>query len=181
MGDRSRGGVSAHDIILEERTGISKEYLTGEWDFFKAPIARRMSWAANRKTTRVEDEAYCVLGLFNVNMPTLYGEGQQAFQRLQAELAKQDIDTTLFIWGDWHDPSNQEWRQCSLTSIYDGYHSTHHRDTFLFATSPSQFEDVSGACYMPRLSCSEHILQPYLPSQGCEEVRQAVFMPRRSL
>jgi hypothetical protein len=37
------------------------------------PVVRRMSWAANRSTTRQEDLAYCLLGLFNVNMPLLYG------------------------------------------------------------------------------------------------------------
>ncbi|KAF6785392.1 ankyrin repeat-containing protein, partial [Colletotrichum sojae] len=42
-------------------------------------IAQRMSWAAKRKTTRIEDQAYCLLGLFGVNMPLLYGEGEMAF------------------------------------------------------------------------------------------------------
>ena len=162
-------------VPLAERTGISKEYLTREWDFFRAPIARRMSWAADRKTTRVEDEAYCLLGLFSVSMPTLYGEGQQAFQRLQVELAKQDIDTTLFIWGGWHNPDTPDWEQCSLATIYNGYHNTQNSDTYLFATSPSQFRNTSGACYMPRLISSKDVLQPYLPTQGCEEVRESFF------
>ncbi|RDX46388.1 HET-domain-containing protein [Lentinus brumalis] len=38
-------------------------------------VARRMSWASKRSTTRVEDEAYSLLGIFDINMPTLYGEG----------------------------------------------------------------------------------------------------------
>lgn len=42
-------------------------------------IAQKMSWAANRATTRIEDRAYSLLGLFNVNMPLLYGEGDRAF------------------------------------------------------------------------------------------------------
>jgi hypothetical protein len=37
-------------------------------------IAQKMSWAANRETTRIEDKAYCLLGLFGVNMRLLYGE-----------------------------------------------------------------------------------------------------------
>ena len=62
-------------VPLSQCTGINIEYLTREWDFRNdASIARRMSWAAERKTTRVEDEAYCILGLFDINMPTLYGE-----------------------------------------------------------------------------------------------------------
>lgn len=42
-----------------------------------------MRWAASRETKRLEDMAYCLLGIFNVNMPLLYGEGRRAFIRLQ--------------------------------------------------------------------------------------------------
>jgi hypothetical protein len=42
-----------------------------------------MSWAAKRQTTRVEVDAYCLMGLFNVNMPLLYGEEKKAFHRLK--------------------------------------------------------------------------------------------------
>jgi hypothetical protein len=57
-----------------------------------------MSWAARRQTTRVEDSAYCLLGLFEVNMPLLYGEGQKAFLRLQQEIIKQSDDQSIFAW-----------------------------------------------------------------------------------
>lgn len=52
------------------------------------PIARRMSWAATMVTTRVEDTAYCLLGIFDISMPMLYGQGKKAFIRLQEEIAK---------------------------------------------------------------------------------------------
>lgn len=66
-------------------------------------VAQRLSWAAKRRTTRVEDEAYCLMGLFNVNMPLLYGEGTKAFHRLQKEILKQTKDVSLFAWkGDTH-------------------------------------------------------------------------------
>lgn len=61
-------------------------------------IARKMSWAARRETTRVEDSAYCLLGLFNVNMPLLYGEGERAFRRLQEELIKTNDDDSILAW-----------------------------------------------------------------------------------
>lgn len=44
-----------------------------------------MSWASQRQTTRKEDTAYCLMGLFDVIMPLLYGEGERAFERLQEE------------------------------------------------------------------------------------------------
>ena len=61
-------------------------------------IAEVMSWAEGRETTRIEDRAYSLLGLFNVYMPMLYGEGERAFTRLQEEIMKQSGDQSLFAW-----------------------------------------------------------------------------------
>ncbi|KAI6028175.1 heterokaryon incompatibility protein-domain-containing protein [Pisolithus marmoratus] len=61
-------------------------------------VAQVMSWAADRRTTRVEDRAYSLLGLFNVNMPMLYGEGSKAFQRLQLEIIRVSSDHSIFAW-----------------------------------------------------------------------------------
>ncbi|KAK0733058.1 hypothetical protein B0T26DRAFT_736125 [Lasiosphaeria miniovina] len=52
------------------------------------PIGERMSWASDRNTTRKEDLAYCLFGIFDVHMPLLYGEGDHAFRRLQEEILK---------------------------------------------------------------------------------------------
>jgi hypothetical protein len=57
-----------------------------------------MSWASRRNTTRVEDIAYCLLGIFSVNMALLYGEGERAFIRLQEEIMKTSDDDSLFAW-----------------------------------------------------------------------------------
>ena len=51
-----------------------------------------MAWASRRETTRVEDEAYSLMGIFGVNMPLLYGEGRNAFQMLQLEIRKSTDD-----------------------------------------------------------------------------------------
>lgn len=56
-----------------------------------------MSWAAHRETTRVEDLAYCLLGIFDVNIPLLYGEGRKAFLRSQ-EILRVSHDQSLFAW-----------------------------------------------------------------------------------
>nr|POE79809.1 vegetative incompatibility protein het-e-1 [Quercus suber] len=61
-------------------------------------VAQRMSWAAHRRTTRIEDQAYCLLGLLEVNMALLYGEGARAFQRLQREILAQSDDESIFAW-----------------------------------------------------------------------------------
>ncbi|KAI9064952.1 HET-domain-containing protein [Trametes sanguinea] len=63
-------------------------------------VAERMSWAARRGTTRPEDMAYSLMGVFDINMPVLYGEGgHKAFRRLQLEIIRQSDDQTIFSWG----------------------------------------------------------------------------------
>lgn len=65
----------------------------------KVCIAERMSWAARRRTTREEDRAYSLMGIFNVHMPVLYGEGGQlAFKRLQEQIIQTSHDQTIFAW-----------------------------------------------------------------------------------
>ncbi|KAL8325642.1 hypothetical protein RB597_008750 [Gaeumannomyces tritici] len=68
---------------LESITDIPFAVLDSSRPVIDFCIAQRMSWAAGRVTTRKEDKAYCLMGLFDINMPLLYGEGAKAFQRLQ--------------------------------------------------------------------------------------------------
>jgi hypothetical protein len=86
-------------------TKIDANILKGSEGILKASIAQRMSWASGRKTTRPEDIAYCLLGIFNINMPLLYGEGEKAFTRLQEKLLDVSSDHTILAWsfaGDGH-------------------------------------------------------------------------------
>jgi hypothetical protein len=61
-------------------------------------VAARMSWASQRHTTRIEDEAYSLMGLFGINMPLIYGEKERAFMRLQEEIMKTTDDQSIFAW-----------------------------------------------------------------------------------
>jgi hypothetical protein len=62
-------------------------------------VAQRMAWAAERLTNRSEDRAYSLLGLSDINMPLLYGEGgARAFRRLQEEIARQILDHSILAW-----------------------------------------------------------------------------------
>ncbi|EAQ88622.1 hypothetical protein CHGG_05241 [Chaetomium globosum CBS 148.51] len=105
--------------VLSAITGIPDTILGGASPY-TASIAQRMSWASNRETTRVEDTAYSLMGLFDVNMPMLYGEGEKAFLRLQQEIIKTSDDHSIFAWEP--PASNSE----------DG-------NTGLLATSPAAF------------------------------------------
>ncbi|EQB43426.1 hypothetical protein CGLO_17918 [Colletotrichum gloeosporioides Cg-14] len=85
---------------IREATCIEAAVLRDPAKINTACAAKKMSWASSRQTTRVEDMAYCLLGLFNINMPLLYGEGNDAFRRLQEEIIKVSTDQSLFAW-DW--------------------------------------------------------------------------------
>ena len=70
-------------------------------------IAKKMSWVAKRETSRPEDIAYCLLGLFDINMPLLYGEGaMKAFRRLQLAILNTTDDESIFAWGPLKDTAD---------------------------------------------------------------------------
>jgi hypothetical protein len=104
-------------------TKVDESVLNGTMQLHSVPVGRRMSWAAGRQTTRVEDLAYCLLGIFGVNMPMLYGEGEKSFIRLQEEIARGSTDMTLFSW------RSPEVPDCVGKEHYDG----------IFARSPAYF------------------------------------------
>jgi ankyrin repeat protein len=83
---------------VSERTQIPISMLSQEKHLETFSVAQRMSWAAERKTSRVEDIAYCMLGIFDINMPLIYGEGENAFIRLQEEILRISDDHSLFAW-----------------------------------------------------------------------------------
>ncbi|KAL8848230.1 MAG: hypothetical protein Q9221_006748 [Calogaya cf. arnoldii] len=85
--------------LITTITGIPEKYLVRGRVSSQASTAAKMSFAASRTTSREEDIAYCLLGLFDVTMPLLYGEGaSSAFQRLQIEIIRKSSDESLFAW-----------------------------------------------------------------------------------
>ena len=84
--------------VLTLSTGIDRAILSNEVPVSSRSIAQRMCWASQRITTRVEDIAYCLLGLLDVAIPLLYGEKGKAFFRLQEEIIKKSTDHSLFAW-----------------------------------------------------------------------------------
>jgi len=93
IGDKRTLALTLHNI-----TGIPEHILIHGLDGNRPCVAQIMSWAANRKTTRVEDRAYSLMGLLDVNMPMLYGEGKKAFHRLQLEIIRASNDQSIFAW-----------------------------------------------------------------------------------
>jgi hypothetical protein len=113
--------------LISAITSVDSAALDGTWALKSFSISCRMSWAAKRETTRSEDIAYCLLGIFDVNMPLLYGEGKKAFIRLQEEIMKASDDHTLFSWTK---PTGMGREMCGL-----------------LADSPAQFEAAGD--YLP--------------------------------
>jgi hypothetical protein len=74
------------EVIIHDITGIPRAALRGEpLDGFSRD--ERMSWASHRHTEEEEDQVYSLLGIFDVSMPLIYGEGKEkAYKRLQVEI-----------------------------------------------------------------------------------------------
>ncbi|KAH6679432.1 hypothetical protein B0J14DRAFT_614619 [Halenospora varia] len=105
------GSKSSLVTSLSEATQIDRDVLLDPGKLRKKPIACRMSWPAGRETTRIEDIAYSLLGIFNVHMALLYGEGTNAFLRLQEEIMKISTDSSLFTWNILH---RQEYNEANI-------------------------------------------------------------------
>lgn len=98
--DAEWNSLGTKDTLVQEISDITNIAL-GALTYtnpFEFSVADRMSWAANRQTTREEDMAYSLLGIFDVNMPLIYGEGKRAFHRLQEEILRVSEDLTIFAW-----------------------------------------------------------------------------------
>lgn len=83
---------------LRRITGIPQTVFRGK-HLGTFSVYERMKWASQRETTRTEDMAYCLMGIFDINMPLLYGEGDKAFLRLQEQIIRQNTrDYSVFVW-----------------------------------------------------------------------------------
>ena len=171
--------------ILTKVTGIDEGILGGKEPLGDRSIAQRMSWASKRKTTRKEDRAYCLLGIFDVNMPLLYGEGgKKAFLRLQEEIIKHSDDHTIFAWSIHRYPQPglladkpKAFKQCQLMravgmrAARTPYSMTNRGLSIKPLATPYTTDT-----YLVRLDCVDESL----PKEGIplEEIRLGIFLRR---
>ncbi|KAI0890102.1 HET-domain-containing protein [Annulohypoxylon maeteangense] len=93
-----KGGGDLLDVLAESAK-ISRQLIEDRSLLRSFCIGERMSWASKRYVTRGEDVAYSLMGLFDVHMPVMYGEGAEAaFKRLQREIMQSSFDMTIFAW-----------------------------------------------------------------------------------
>ena len=150
--------------VVNEITSIPSPFLEG-LDLQKANIAMRMSWASKRITTRKEDLAYCLLGIFDINMPLLYGEGMKAFRRLQEEILQRTYDHSLIAWG--------------LLPWDEGYSLSSREPCGILATSPSDFANCGSLKVCPRFE-SRRSRREYQMSNGELRIQLPLGYPRKS-
>lgn len=159
------GTKSELSELVSKATNIDQEYLAPKFDkqtkrvvppanIRSASLAKRMTWAIGRAALRPEDIAYSLIGIFDTNMPLIYGEGEQkAFFRLQEEIMKDSDDHSLLVWVS----SDIDERPPDLSRGWELAHSRHfppvgdrprelsksrrlaHSRHFAFATSPEDF------------------------------------------
>ncbi|KAL1948078.1 hypothetical protein VTO73DRAFT_12153 [Trametes versicolor] len=132
---------------LEKITKVDFDILLGRTTLDSVSVARRMSWAAERKTTRVEDRAYSLLGIFGLHMSPIYGEGDNAFLRLQEEIIRTIPDQSILVWGNKCDLELSDKGEWSVESSY-GFPE---ENDGLLARSPRSF---SGCSDIERISSS---------------------------
>ena len=93
--------IGEREMLLRTISKITKvetAVLSNKVPISSVSIAKKMSWAAERNTSRLEDQAYSLLGIFEVYMPMLYGEGKGAFIRLQSEIMRNSTDDSILAW-----------------------------------------------------------------------------------
>ena len=149
------GSKQEHAILLNKITRIDVEALKDNKRHEQgraAPlgafcVAKRMAWASKRETTREEDVAYSLLGIFSVNMPLLYGEGPKAFLRLQQEIIKNLDDDSILAWGfqedRLEDKKPSDWTQYDRSRDWRYENSS----TSILARSPMDFANCHGLQY----------------------------------
>lgn len=83
---------------LEKVTSITSRHLK---DFHPGmdDARSRLQWASTRRTTRPEDIAYSLFGVFDLHLPVLYGESKgNALGRLLSEIISQSGDISVLDW-----------------------------------------------------------------------------------
>jgi hypothetical protein len=146
LGDKESLKQTIHEV-----TNIPVEALSAS-NLSEFDVTERFSWAQDRETTREEDKAYCLLGIFGCHLPLIYGEGRErALKRLKKEMleASEGI-ADAFVNNAKTRSRNQEERLgkiCSWLSAPDpstNYYKAHKQrqaETGLWLLESAKFTD----------------------------------------
>ena len=162
------GSKQTSATLIAKITTIDRDVLTFKRSLDEVTVACRMSWAASRRTTREEDEAYCLMGIFGVSFPIIYGEGRHAFVRLQEEIIKTIPDQTIFAWGRILGPRHpftfELPNDSAIESIPNPYpiiqHSGSPSNQYLLASSPADYLESSHIIPLSRDEFAQRVSMP---------------------
>lgn len=141
----SIGDKTTRSEAIQKICGIPQSCLNREKSLDSFTIAMRMSWARKRATSRREDEAYCLIGLFSVHMPLLYGEGHRAFSRLCEEILKTSNDDSILL----------------------------HRRPWLLPASPRDFAESNQYAALDYMPSSPEVESSYVVTKGWLHLQNA--------
>ncbi|KAK7451505.1 hypothetical protein CaCOL14_009464 [Colletotrichum acutatum] len=145
------GTKSSLEYLLHNRTGIRRDILSHDTSISSLPVAERMSWASKRKTTRQEDIAYCLLGIFNIHIPLLYGEGDRAFVRLQQEIIRNSEDMSILLWTQVYPLRGQSGVLAQSPAAFERVHLYFPGDLPV-RDAELTWDDVKSLKYLPKVS-----------------------------
>lgn len=182
----SKGKGSFFGLLISIASRVSTANLTAVQSIQRASVAERMSWAAERTTTKAEDGAYCLMGLFDVNMPLLYGEGgTKAFRRLQRAIIEQSDDESIFAFyggggGGMLADSPQDFRGsgrvCRANRVKRSPYVITHKGLRIQGPAIQTLEGPWGEAFLMKLNCVRRLERPKEPTahdsdgpmtQGC--------------
>ncbi|KAF2175633.1 HET-domain-containing protein [Zopfia rhizophila CBS 207.26] len=116
-GGKQLGNKDSLEQQVHKATGIAVQALQGI-PLSQFPVDERMSWAAKRETTIDEDQVYCLLSIFDIYLPLIYGEGKKhAFRRLQDEIDRRSIVNIQVNWSE----EERKCLQAMHTSDYEQF------------------------------------------------------------
>ena len=92
------GNKRTLEQLIHEITTIPIAALRGE-PLSQFPVDERLRWSTGRNTKKLEDKAYCLLGIFDIFLPLMYGEGENAFRRLKEEVGRHsNCKSSIYCW-----------------------------------------------------------------------------------
>ncbi|KAG1737691.1 hypothetical protein EDB19DRAFT_1717330 [Suillus lakei] len=158
---------------IENATTIRARFLQGR-QFVPGPkdIAERMCWAAKRVTSRGEDRAYSLMGIFGVSLSIAYGEGPDyAFFRLVEAILQVSNNLDLLNWAG--EPAATSHPTRMLPSSPDCY-LMRNRSTLPALNSPQYLTLTNRGLRLELL-----IVRATLSSATPQASDRAVFIPDR--
>ncbi|KAI9570056.1 hypothetical protein HD554DRAFT_429967 [Boletus coccyginus] len=78
-------------------------------------VREKLYLASRRRTTREEDVAYSLFGIFKVPIPVIYGEGNQAVGRLLEYILTRSDNVTILAWTGRSSGSHHSYLPADLT------------------------------------------------------------------